>query len=397
MSDYAASNGHRPRILCVDDEPRIIEGMTRLLRTEFAVTGATSGLEALNMLAAEPPFEVIVCDMRMPVMDGSAVLREALLVRPYTTRILLTGQADMADAMNAVNQGNIFRFLFKPCPPDILKQALHNAVEHHKTMTAERQLLEETLKGAVEALLETLSLANPMAFARATRIQQTVQQLCETAQPPDRWCIEVAAMVSQIGCIVLPPDTLHKLNCGLRLNAEEELQVRAVPWHAERLLAHIPRLEPVREIIQRQATAFDEMANGPSVNGNAGNKAITVGVGAQMLRLAIDLETLEAAGLDRLPALSTLECREGTYNPALIDALRTAAGPEMGDHGTFAITPSDLRPGMTIAQDVRDSGGRLLVGRGYRVTDSLIERFRNWETSAGIQEPIFVHRAGSPE
>ena len=118
-------------------------------------------------------------DMRMPVMDGAAVLAQARSARPDTVRILLTGQADLEDAVAAVNNGNIFRFLLKPCPRPVLVQALSDAVEQHRMITAERELLERTLRGSVAALFDVLSLANPLAFARAVRIQQIVLQLIE--------------------------------------------------------------------------------------------------------------------------------------------------------------------------------------------------------------------------
>lgn len=392
---FSTSPKERPRLLCVDDEPWVIEGISRQLYTEFDIVGAESGVEALGLLAADPAFDVILCDMRMPGLDGAAVMAEARSVRPCTARVLLTGQADLADAMNAVNQGNIFRFLFKPCPPDMLKKALCDAVEQHRTMTAERELLDKTLKGALAALLDTLSLANPTAFARATRIKQTVQQLAKAVQPPDRWCIEVAAMVSQIGCVVLAPDTLHKLNSGLHLSPTEELQVRAVPQHTDRLLEHIPRLEAVREILKRQSVAFHKLAGRPPGNGTAADPEATIAIGAQMLRLATDLEALEASGLDRGSALDVLQGRVGTYNPELVKALLSTQEHEEGAPGILALQATELGVGMTIARDVRDMSGRLLVGKGYEVTFSLIERFRNWGTSAGIKEPIFVLSPGS--
>ncbi len=88
-------------------------------------------------------------DMRMPGMDGATVLTRARAVQPDTVRVLLTGQADMEDAVAAVNDGNIFRFLIKPCPRPVLVRALTDAVDQHRMITAERVLLERTLRGSV--------------------------------------------------------------------------------------------------------------------------------------------------------------------------------------------------------------------------------------------------------
>lgn len=373
-----------PWILSVDDEPRIFQAMQRQLAPEFEVAGTDDGQEAIGWLA-DASFDVIVCDMRMPGMDGTAVLSQARASRPETVRVLLTGEADIADAINAVNQGNIFRFLIKPCPDATLRGALRDAVEQHRMITAERDLLEKTLRGAVEALLEVLSLANPTAFARAARIRATVKELVAATTPGEQWPIEVAAMLSQIGTVTLAPETVHKLNAGLALTAEEQLQMRTLPSRADKLLGAIPRLESAREIIRDQVVPYDKA----STNGG-GQARSTFTDGAQMLRLAVDLEALETMGVQRLDALGTLASKEGSYDPSLIEALMARTKPEYDEPGIKAITADQLRPGMKIARDVSDRAGRLLVGRGYEVTESLIDRIRNWKASTVIEEPILI-------
>jgi CheY-like chemotaxis protein len=368
----------------------------RQLHGEFNLVGAVSGQEALALLAEGPPFPVLMSDMRMPGLGGADVLAQARLTKPDTVRVLLSGQSDIDDAITAVNEGNIFRFLVKPCPRPILVKALTDAVDQYRLVTAEKELLERTLRGSVEALLEALSLANPLAFARATRIQQTVRQMIMATRPQEAWCIEVAAMLSQIGTVVLAQETLYKLNGGLPLTAEEELQVRVLPWHAERLLGKIPRLEVVRQIIHDQTISYEQARSRPLVGGApAAHAAVSAQTGAQMLRLAVDLEALEARGLDRRDVLSTLGRRKGSYDPALLGALMETVEPGDEGSGIVALMAKELRPGMTIVYDVVDSSGRLLVGHGYEVTESLIERIRNWKAGAVIREPIYV-RAKNP-
>src|ERR1700733_8122058 len=99
------------RILCVDDDINILEGYQRALRKEFDITTAPGGEEALVKIRDEGPFAVVVSDMRMPGMDGIQLLTRIKQVAPESVRIMLTGNADQQTAMNAVNEGNIFRFL----------------------------------------------------------------------------------------------------------------------------------------------------------------------------------------------------------------------------------------------------------------------------------------------
>ena len=107
-------------------------------------------------------------------------------------------------------------------------------------ITAERVLLERTFRGSVAALFDVLNLANPLAFARAARIRQIVLEMVEAVHPKDAWRIEIAAMLSQIGSVVLAPEAVSKLNVGSPLSAEEQLQVNDLPGHAENLLAQNP-------------------------------------------------------------------------------------------------------------------------------------------------------------
>lgn len=119
------------RILCVDDEPNVLEGLKRNLRRSFDVTTALGPQAGLHVLGNEGPFAAIVSDLSMPGMNGVAFFEETRKISPESARILLTGQADLNTAMAAVNQGAIFRFLLKPCAPDVLHQAIADGIEQY--------------------------------------------------------------------------------------------------------------------------------------------------------------------------------------------------------------------------------------------------------------------------
>jgi len=120
------------RILCVDDEPKVLEGLERILHRKCVTLTATSGEEALRILAGPEHIEVIVSDMRMPEMNGATLLAEFRKRSPDTVRLLLTGQADVESAIHAVNEGQVFRFLTKPCPAPQFLDAVSAAVERHR-------------------------------------------------------------------------------------------------------------------------------------------------------------------------------------------------------------------------------------------------------------------------
>src|SRR6185369_5998873 len=239
----------RSRVVCVDDEPHVLSGISLHLRRRYDVETATSGAAALELLARQPQAAVLISDMRMPGMNGSELLAQAHSAYPHTTRILLTGHAEVDAAIAAVNKGAVFRFLVKPCPPPELLAAVEAAVELHRVTVAEQNLLEQTLHGSIKMLTEVMSLTNPVAFGRALRVKQHVTALADKLELTARWQVEVAAMLSTLSTLTLPPETLEKVHYGAALSAEEQAMLERAPDATEQLLAHIPRLEAVREIL----------------------------------------------------------------------------------------------------------------------------------------------------
>jgi len=148
-----------PRVLFVDDEPRVLDGIAVQLRRRFEVVTATSGAAGLVALTAGAPFVVVVSDMRMPGMDGAAFLHKVRELQPDTVRLILTGYTDLGDAVRAVNDGYIFRLLTKPCSPDTLVRALDDAVEQYRCVTADRVLLERKLSDMSSQLIHAERLA----------------------------------------------------------------------------------------------------------------------------------------------------------------------------------------------------------------------------------------------
>lgn len=136
----------RPRILLVDDEPALLAGLRRQLRPYYEVVCSVDPAAALETLTTQGPFAVVVSDMRMPVMDGAVFLEHARTLAPEATRVLLTGQADIPATIAAINRGQVFRFLCKPCPSEELLETLQAAVDEHARFRAERRLLDRSLR-----------------------------------------------------------------------------------------------------------------------------------------------------------------------------------------------------------------------------------------------------------
>ena len=369
----------RPRVLCVDDEPAVLEGLGLHLRRKYEMATARGGAEALAHLAEAGAPDVVISDMRMPGMDGATLLTRVRDLYPDTTRMLLTGQADLASAIAAVNQGQIFRFLTKPCAPADLMAALAAAVEQRRLILGERLLLEQTLRGSIQALTELLALTHPAAFGRATRIKRSVSEMLAATAATDTWQIEVAAMLSQIGYASLPAELNEKVYFGHRLSPAEEAQVAKVPKVTEQLLGHIPRLEEVRAILAGAARAGGRDAGDGSL----------VARGVAMLRIAIDFDLLEQQGSAAAVALATLRGRKDRYDEALLEAFASGRAESGPRQEVREVTVGGLAVGMVLAEDVLTTSGALLVARGYELSWSLLARLRDFRPGA-VREPIRV-------
>jgi response regulator RpfG family c-di-GMP phosphodiesterase len=368
----------RPRILCVDDEPQILESLRDTLRRSFDVRVAASGPEGLALLQEEPAeFAVIISDMRMPLMSGSVFLREARRTAPDAVRILLTGYADLDAAVDAVNEAQLFRFLTKPSQASDLLAACQAALAQHRLQTAERVLLEQTLKGAVKALTEILGLASPAAFGRSARVRKLVMATAEALGVTDTWEIEVAALLSNLGAVTLPAETAEKLYAGTVLTPGEQEMVSRVPDLTRGLLEHIPRLEGVTSILDGYRRSA-----GIRIDGE-------LPLGARILRIALDFDTLDAHGADHDVALAALRGRGPIYDAALLDAFEQVVGHSSEHLIVREIRCGQLRAGMMLASDVRSDAGSLLIARGHTATDQLIARLLNLRTGS-IREPILI-------
>ena len=381
----------KPKLLLVDDEQNILDGITRHLRATFDVHSTTLPAQGLERLEKEGGFAVVVSDMRMPVMTGAVFLARARAVAPDTVRVLLTGQSELDDAIAAINEGNIFRFLKKPCAPDLLRGALMAAVEQHRLVTAEKVLLEQTLRGAVTALSETLALANPGVFGTAARVKQTAMALAAALGVVEVWPIEIAAMVSQLGAVTLPADVHDRLVRNQALTKEEREMIDHAPEVTERLLAHIPRLDPVIEIVRYSRRSFH--AAGAPGDGVAGTK---IPIGARILRVAADFDELDTGGASPLAAFDQLRARAGVYDPDVLGALaRMHEGRKLVD--TVQEVPvAGLREGMVVAADVRTKGGALLVARGHAVTTGLVARLANFAGELSIKTVRVLVKCAPP-
>ena len=366
------------RILCVDDDIRVLQAFERQFHKDYELQTALGPMAALQAIASEGPFAVVVSDLRMPVMDGIEFLGRVRQTSPDTVRVILTGNADLSAAISAVNEGKIFQFLTKPCPQEMLSRTLESALEQHRLITAERELLENTLRGAIGVMSEMLGLVNPGAFSRAQRIRRSVHHMAEKLKLPDPWQFEVAAMLSQVGCVTVPPHILEKSHSGAPLDPIEQKVLSSQSRVAHDLLIKIPRLENVAQMIEHAGIAWTDHKTTTD----------TVKTGAHLLKIAMDLDEQVMRGNSLDSVISEMH-RNREYNPAFVVALRELQVAEARNE-ILLLPLCELKPRMIINGAIYSKNGLLLLAKGQEISESAIARLESFASLFGIAEPISV-------
>lgn len=370
----------RERILLVDDDSNVLDGYRRGLSREFLLETAIGSDQALPLIENNGPYAVIVSDMRMPGMNGIQLLSTVKTLAPDTIRVILTGHADLETATDAINEGSIFRFLMKPCDREVMAKTLSAALMQYRLVTAEKELLEETLSGCIKVLTEVLSLVNPAAFGRAERARRYIRHIVTAMKLGNPWQYEMAAMLSQLGCVTLAPETIEAVYKGEALTPAEQAQYSAHPSVAYDLLSKIPRLEPIAWMIEHQ--------NGP-IPSDGGPEMAEIRRGAEILRLILAYEDLIHKGSSRTEAVHRLTRLNPTFSPEFFTAL-VLLDPHAEDHETRKCRIEELAPGMIIQQEIRGVDGILIVSKGQEVTPAVIFRLKNLQARRGMPGSITI-------
>jgi response regulator RpfG family c-di-GMP phosphodiesterase len=369
-------------VLLVDDEQNVLDGFRRQLGRTFRLQTAIGGESALTACKTGGPFCVIVSDMQMPGMNGVEFFERVRTVAPDTSRIMLTGNADQRTAVEAVNSGRIFRFLNKPCSIENLGEAIRAGIEQYRLIQAEKELLSKTLVGSIRILSDVLALVNPAAFGRSNRIRSRVKAIGDMMGLRNIWEIEIAAMLGQVGCVAIPPDLLERAVQGESLDESEKQLFDQHPQVGAKLVANIPRLQGVSEIIRLQSTRFDSVQEPNDLRSEDR-------LAAQILGVITALDSLESSNIQTNVAVSLLQNDVGRFDPAVLETIVNSLDLDV-PRDVVEVAVRTLRDGMILMTEITTTDGRLLVGRGQVVTDSMRARLIMHQRRASIREPILV-------
>lgn len=372
------------KVLFVDDEPNVLQSIKRNLRKDFDVDTADGGAEALEKLASNGEYAIVVSDMRMPGMDGVEFLSKAKQQWPDTVRMMLTGNADQQTAVDAVNKGDVFRFLNKPCDAAALASAVTVGLRQYELITAEKHLLENTLRGSIKALADILALTNPELFGRTTRFKTMLAKITEAMGLTQSWQFESAALLSQLGCVTLPADLVRRQSTGQPLAEQELAEFSAHANVGADLLVTIPRMEDVAQYIRYQGKDFD--GTGFPKDALSGEK---IPLGARLLKVVIDFDAAESSGLSGADAVQRLTQSPTKYDPAIVAALEKTVAQASGLK-TATVAINELTDSMIIAADILTFDNVLLIAKGQETTLSTRRHLQSYKANGQIGDSVNV-------
>ena len=425
-------------VLCVDDEPNILSSLRRLLRPHgYRVMTAEGGAQGLAIMA-ETPADLVLSDMRMPEMDGAQFLEQVKARWPDTARILLTGHADLASTVAAINQAEIYRYISKPWDDAFVLAVVTDALERKMlerekarlerltaqqneqlkelNATLESRVQERTaeLARALQALEQaheklkksfTVSIrmfANLIELHEGSRaghsrhVAESARKLAQRMQLPesDVQDVMLAGLLHGIGEFGASSELLRRPLSALTL--EERDQLTKQPLRAQAALIGLEELAGAGKLIRSCRERFDGTGYPDRLTG-AGSP-----LGARILSVAHDFEAAQEATLTGR-WLSKLEAREHimqgrkkAYDPHVVDAFVTMLDTMgMKPLAELTLRPGALKEGMTLARDLLTAEGILLLSNGSVLASSLIEKLRRYEArnDAALTVHIRVRKA----
>ncbi|WP_276619192.1 HD domain-containing phosphohydrolase [Syntrophomonas wolfei] len=376
------------KILLVDDDEKILASYRRQLGLRLELFTANNAEKGWETLQKHGPMAVVISDYKMPGVDGIAFLERVKEIAPDTVRIMLTGYADIDMAINAVNQGNIFRFLTKPCPIKDFIYAIAAALEQYRLICSERELLEQTLKGSIKLLIDILSISKPQEFNQLSRLRNLAKRTALHLNVEKPWEVDLALMLSPIGLITIPEYILQKQESGEYLSPDEYKMYRSHPATAQDLLANIPRLENVAEAIAYQ------MKNYPKQDAHSGLAEKEIPLLGRILKVVLDFNALIKKSWSATYALEYLQKYAENYDPEVLSALiievQNLKEWSQEDADGRLVKIKDIEVGMVLLNDLQDDKGLVLLPQGQEITPVLQKRLLNFAEKSRIRETVRV-------
>ncbi len=368
----------------IDDDKDILASYQVNLRKDFIVRIASNANQAMEILKEEADIGVIVTDYKMPDVNGINLLKMIRQIYHDPIRIMITGFADMQIAVNAVNEGSIFRFLTKPMPTPELKQIIQDALVQYNLKKNEKELLNNTLKGTLKLLIDLISLSIPQSLNIGSQARMIARKIGVKAGEIEIWELEVASLLSNIGLLLLPNDIIQKKAEGKDLTSSEAAVFSNHPELGAKLIGHIPRFEKISDAILHINDNF-----GSKNDRNIANESIPLY--SRILKVSNDYIQHIQSNKSALEAYEKMLEFYYQYDPKLLELLLSEVVGSENNRKIKQIKLMELKSGMVAAKDIVDERETILFKKDKEITEPIIIRLQQISNVRNIVEPLLVY------
>ena len=419
----SASPASLSTILIVDDEPVVLAALQQTLeREKFHVVACSSPMKALAILA-ERDFAVIISDQKMPEMLGLDFLIESRRLRPHASRILITAVLSLPTIVDAINKGEIFRFVAKPWLREELIATVRNAVQRHELVThntvlqAETQRLNNELTDANAALAtqirdleqqrQHLDTANRQLAANYEHSLELCRRILTTYDPilggqakalvefaglmsdthllddKERHALRTAAWLCDMGLIGVPREMLRAFRSKMDdLTDRERSMLHNHPVYSQTLASLIDDGSAVGEVIRAHHERFDGLGYPDGLAGDA------IPWPARCLAVAVGFVE---SGLAKTAAIDLILAESGkAYDPEAVRLFLKVTHLAQLPRQVREITLHELEPGMVLANGIYSPHGLLLIGEGQELSPGTIAKIRSHNQVTPISQRLLV-------
>ena len=425
MSSVADSPAHTPhRILIVDDEEIVLVALREtLVRAGYQVSTAKDPLPALEILQTEK-FAVIISDQQMPSMTGLDFLTKAKQMQPDASRMLITAVLSLDTVIDAINRGEIYRFIIKPWLREELLVTVQNAVQRYELLcrnsvlqattlamnekltqlnkqlelqvarVAEQneqlsrlnEALEQNLNRSVELCMQTMQTFYPTLGNQARRAYEVCHSMAEVLNmaPEQQQILEMSAWLHDIGLIGVPRHIIRKWQQEpAELDDAERALIEHHPILGQELAAFVHHLEGVGALIRSHHERFDGLGYPDKLSGEK------IAWPARLLAVAV---AFAESRFDQEEAVQSIRLATGTaFDPEAVRVFVRAIPKASVPRKEKEVLLSELTPGMILARGIYTSNGLLLIPEGQQLSEPYIDKLLNHNRINPINQSLVVY------
>ena len=405
------------RVLIVDDESVVLAALSKTLEVEgYEVSAVEDPLQAMHLVQSKP-FSVILSDQQMPGLSGLEFLSMVKEVQPNATRILITAVLSLNTVIDAINRGEVYRFIVKPWLREELLLTIRNAALRYEMLSRNQalhaqsqamneqlavqltqldaqnrklqdlnQALQKNLDRSVELCAKTMETFYPLLGRKARRVYAVCQIMADTLNLPDdqRRVLETGARLYDVGLVGAHRELIRKWQeTPHLLTPEESAVIELHPVLGQELVAFVADLEGVGAIIRAHHEHYDGTGYPDKLSGDS------IPWLARLLAVAIAYGNYPATDA---AALEYVKTSSGTvFDPDAVRALIRCLPQATLPRSQRTILLSELEPGMVLAQGIYSAFGILLIPEGQSLAAPHINLLRNHNRISPITQSLLVY------